>query len=58
MFALWERINAGSVWATQVIYRTGDEVTFEGNRYRCLQGHQSQIDWKPPVVPALWQRLS
>ena len=58
VFALWERINAGSVWATQVIYRTGDEVTFEGNRYRCLQGHQAQIDWKPPAVPALWQRLT
>jgi DNA-binding protein YbaB/chitodextrinase len=57
VYALWERINAGSAWAVQVIYKTGDEVTFSGHRYRCIQGHQAQPDWEPPDVPALWQQL-
>jgi DNA-binding protein YbaB len=55
VYALWERINAGTAWAVQVIYKTGDEVTFSGVRYQCIQGHQSQPDWEPPDVPALWQ---
>lgn len=57
VFALWERINAGSVWAVQVIYKAGDEVVFQGHHFRCIQGHQSQSDWEPPQVPALWQPL-
>jgi DNA-binding protein YbaB len=57
VYALWERINAGSAWTVQVIYKAGDTVTFEGHHYRCIQGHQAQPDWSPPVVPALWQLL-
>jgi hypothetical protein len=26
-----------------------------GQKYRRIQEHTSQIDWTPPVVPNLWQ---
>ena len=57
-YNLWERINAGTVWAPQVIYKVGDEVTHLGHLYKCLQGHQAQPDWEPQLTPALWQKLS
>ncbi len=57
-YALWERIETSGIWTPQVIYKTGDEVSFEGHRYRCLQGHQALPDWQPPNVPALWQLIS
>ncbi|MFJ1703834.1 M28 family peptidase [Kitasatospora sp. NPDC088346] len=44
-------------WAADTVYRAGDVVTYNGVSYRCLQGHQAQTGWEPPVVPALWQRL-
>lgn len=39
-------------------YRVGDIVQYEGMVWRCIQQHNSQSDWSPPVVPALWNRLA
>lgn len=39
-------------------YKVGDRVTFQGHIYQCIQAHNSQPDWSPPVVPALWQLIS
>ncbi|WP_435611568.1 carbohydrate-binding protein [Streptomyces sp. bgisy159] len=47
----------GGTWAAGTVYRAGDQVTYGGAAYRCLQGHQAQPGWEPPNVPALWQRL-
>ncbi len=57
VYALWARDkdDTGGAWAAQVLYATGDVVTFQSHRYRAIQGHQSQPDWQPPMVPALWQ---
>ena len=44
-------------WAAGTVYQTGDVVTYNGISYRCLQGHQAQTGWEPPIVPALWQRI-
>ncbi|MHC3393129.1 carbohydrate-binding protein [Streptomyces lavendulocolor] len=46
----------GGTWAAGTVYRAGDQVTYGGATYRCLQGHQAQAGWEPPNVPALWQR--
>ncbi|GAA2500729.1 carbohydrate-binding protein [Streptomyces gobitricini] len=43
-------------WAAGTVYRAGDQVTYGGATYLCLQGHQAQAGWEPPNVPALWQR--
>ncbi|WP_369374008.1 carbohydrate-binding protein [Streptomyces sp. cg36] len=47
----------GGTWAAGTVYAAGDQVTYGGAGYRCLQGHQAQPGWEPPNVPALWQRL-
>ena len=44
-------------WAAGTVYQAGDVVTYNGVSYRCIQGHQAQTGWEPPIVPALWQRL-
>ncbi|GGQ19658.1 carbohydrate-binding protein [Streptomyces roseolilacinus] len=47
----------GGTWAAGTVYDAGDQVTYGGATYRCLQPHQAQVGWEPPNVPALWQRL-
>ncbi len=42
-------------WEVGVAYAAGDLVRFEGIIYVAIQGHTSQADWAPPIVPALWQ---
>lgn len=39
------------------LYLVADEVTYENDRYRCLQQHTSQAGWTPVAVPALWQMI-
>ena len=41
-------------WAAGTTYATGDQVTYEGVTYTCLQGHTAIVGWHPPAVPALW----
>ncbi|MGK5498233.1 alpha-lytic protease prodomain-containing protein [Streptomyces sp. URMC 125] len=47
----------GGTWAAGTVYRPGDQVTYGGASYRCLQAHQAQPGWEPPNTPALWQRV-
>ncbi|MER7759114.1 carbohydrate-binding protein [Streptomyces sp. NPDC097619] len=47
----------GGTWKAGTVYKAGDNVSYGGSNYRCLQGHQAQTGWEPPIVPALWQRL-
>ena len=51
-------VQAASVWAPGVAYKAGDQVTYNGSTYQCLQAHTSQVGWEPPNVPALWQLIS
>ncbi|MET9350037.1 M28 family peptidase [Streptomyces termitum] len=46
-----------TTWRLGGTYAAGDVVTYDGVRYRCLQGHTAYPGWEPPNVPALWQRL-
>ena len=41
-------------WAVGTAYAVGDQVTYQGVTYRCLQAHTSIVGWYPNVVPALW----
>jgi hypothetical protein len=40
-----------------VAYASGQKVNYNGEVYQCLQGHTSEPNWMPPVVPALWKDL-
>ncbi|KAG9104961.1 hypothetical protein FRC07_009678, partial [Ceratobasidium sp. 392] len=43
-------------WEPGTQYNIGDEVEYQGVRYKIVQPHRSQGDWTPDVVPALWGR--
>ncbi|HEV3037007.1 MAG TPA: carbohydrate-binding protein [Candidatus Angelobacter sp.] len=45
-------------WQPNTTYATGALVTFNGQEFKCLQGHTSQVGWEPPNVPALWQPVN
>jgi len=48
----------GRAWAPGVAYATGDEVTYQGVRYKCRQGHSSIRSWEPSIYTlALWLPL-
>ncbi|NGO70663.1 M4 family metallopeptidase, partial [Streptomyces boncukensis] len=64
----WAAVNVGDrpgdpgdppdqgTWASGTSYQAGDEVTYDGVTYRCLQSHTALPGWEPPNAPALWQR--
>ncbi|WP_182076762.1 carbohydrate-binding protein [Deefgea sp. CFH1-16] len=49
--------SASNKWEIGVTYATGQEIIFEGQRYKCIQGHVSQTGWSPTDAPALWKKL-
>ncbi|WP_030684497.1 M20/M25/M40 family metallo-hydrolase [Streptomyces sp. NRRL B-1347] len=46
-----------TTWQLGATYAAGDVVTYDGVRYRCVQGHTAYPGWEPPNVPALWQAI-
>lgn len=46
-----------TTWQLGATYAAGDIVTYDGERYRCIQGHTAYPGWEPPNVPALWERV-
>jgi len=49
-----EQCSSATPWTEWTPFATGDVVSYEGAVYQCVQGHTSQPDWTPDVVPALW----
>src|SRR5258708_3217306 len=45
-------------WAPNTAYSIGALVMFNGQEFKCIQAHTSQVGWEPPNVPALWQPVS
>jgi hypothetical protein len=50
--------RAASPWAPNTWYNVGDQVTYIGITYQCIQAHTSLTGWEPPNVPALWKLIS
>ena len=42
------------VWRAGVAYSVNDTVNYQGTAYVVIQAHTSQVDWIPPLVPALF----
>lgn len=54
----WENLDHAeddNAWQPGVAYETGQEVTYDGRTWECVQGHTSQPDWTPDKTPSLWQ---
>ncbi|RAI72582.1 chitinase [Pseudomonas fluorescens] len=45
-------------WQLNHRYRKEDGVTYEGNKYLCLQEHTSNSGWTPPVAFTLWSKMA
>ncbi|KAG0052050.1 hypothetical protein BGZ83_003034 [Gryganskiella cystojenkinii] len=45
----------GKKWQPHGWYSAGDKVKYDGRKYICLQGHNSQGDWAPSVAHSLWR---
>lgn len=60
--ACWIAVAASaqniSAWQPNTAYAAGALVTFNGQEFKCIQAHTSQVGWEPPNVPALWQLVS
>lgn len=46
-----------STWRPGVAYLAGEEILYEGRRYRVIQGHTSQADWAPGAADSLFQEV-
>jgi chitinase len=44
-------------WQSELNYKAGDEVTYDGKKYRCLQSHYSYSHWTPDAVASLWKKI-
>lgn len=58
--ALWSAVveePTTDEWTAGVWYDIGDQVTYGGVLYECIQAHTSQAGWEPPNVPALWSEV-
>ena len=55
--SLFRRVKqeGSTEWQPDTDFATGEDCTFEGSTYTCLQGHTSQVGWEPPNVPSLWK---
>ncbi|KAG5288477.1 glycoside hydrolase family protein, putative [Histoplasma capsulatum G186AR] len=45
-------------WSENTAYKVGDQVSYDGHVYVCIQAHTTVIGWEPPKTPALWVRVS
>ncbi|CAF4429783.1 unnamed protein product [Didymodactylos carnosus] len=42
-------------WKVDVSYAVGNQVSYEGKVYKCIQPNTALDNWMPTAVPALWQ---
>lgn len=52
-----EHTDLFSPWVIGIVYKIGDMRSYEGNLYRCVQAHTSQVDWTPDVSVSLWVKV-
>ena len=44
-------------WATDVAYKAGDRIRYNGTLYKVLQDHISQADWQPDTAASLYAKV-
>ncbi len=53
------KVHTGSTYPlwdpNGVSYKVGDKVVYQGKVYECTFAHNSQADWTPTAVAALWR---
>lgn len=46
-----------NTWKPNILYKIGDIVIYNGNKYLCTMVHTSLLGWEPSNVPALWSPI-
>jgi hypothetical protein len=49
------KVAGKNEWDYPVEYEVNQEVTYEGEIYKCIQAHTSQSDWNPADTASLWE---
>ena len=49
--------NVFSQWEVGKAYKEGEVVEFQGNIYKVLQDHESQLDWRPDEAVSLYVKV-
>lgn len=44
-------------WQAGESYAVGTKVQYNGTLYKCLQAHDSQVDWIPVDATSLWAKV-
>ena len=52
-----EAIDLFGSWQADKAYVVDDKVKYEGNLYKCLQAHTSQVSWTPVAAASLWAKV-
>jgi len=52
-----DNASAELAWMDGEKVEVGWKRTYGGKTYECLQSHQTQADWTPDKVPALWKEV-
>ena len=52
-----DNASAELAWMDGEKVEVGWKRTYGGKTYECLQAHQTQADWTPDKVPALWKEV-
>src|SRR2546423_1605017 len=58
MAGLAVQAQTAPAWQPNTAFSVGQMVTFNGQQFKCIQAHTSQVGWEPPNTPALWQLVS
>lgn len=57
LFSVYRANTEGMEWVANEQVIVGDERTYGGKNYICLQSHQTLSTWTPDVTPALWKEV-
>ena len=55
---LANEVAPGAKWQSGTDYNPGDEVTYDGKKYLCLQRHHAYAHWTPDGTASLWKAVN
>src|SRR5690606_24732684 len=54
LFSVWRPDEPDMVWIPDEPVTVDTERIYNGVRFKALQAHTTQVDWRPDLTPALW----
>jgi len=57
LFSVYRANTQGAEWVANEKVIAGDERTYAGKTWICLQSHQTLVGWEPEKTPALWKEV-